>query len=62
MSRCNYDTLSSNWSSNVANMHRGSTDEAVVVVKLNAEDRYGDIPEDKTFKKCRKVKAKGGTC
>lgn len=38
LGRCNYDTLSPKRDSNVSVMERGSADEAVVIVKLGADE------------------------
>ena len=38
MGRCNNNILSPKGHSNVNNMHRGFSDEAILVVKLNAEE------------------------
>ncbi len=38
LGRCNYDTLSPKHCGNVAVMEQGLADEAVVIVKLNANE------------------------
>ncbi len=38
LGRCNYDTLSPKHCSNVGVMNRGFSDEAIVIVKLGANE------------------------
>jgi len=61
LGRRNCGALSPNEVSNDNVMNQGSADEAVVVIKLSAEEGYGDIPEDKTPRKWQEAEAKGGT-
>ena len=51
LGRRNCGALSPNEISNDDVMSQGSTDDVVVVLKLCAEEGYGDIPEDKTHRK-----------
>ena len=43
MGRCNFDSLSPKQISNDEHMYQGFADEAVVVVKRQADNNYGDI-------------------
>lgn len=62
LGRCNYDTLSPNRNSNVIAMERGSTDEAVVIVKSDANEFMVTWTRVKHQKSDRMLEMKGGTC
>jgi hypothetical protein len=47
--------------SNIWLTHKGSSDEAIVVIKRFTVDRTGDSSEDKINRKQQEVEAKGGT-
>ena len=62
MGRCNCDTLSPKRSSNVDVMNRGSTDEAVVIVKFGADEFMATWRRIKHRISDRRLEVKGGTC
>jgi len=62
LGRCNCDTLSPKHSSNAVVMIRGPADEAVVVVKLGADDFMVTWKRVKHRARDGMLEAKGGTC
>ena len=62
LGRCNCDTLSPKRNSNVDVMNRGSTDEAVVIVKFGAEEFMVTWRRVKHRISDRRLEVKGGTC
>jgi hypothetical protein len=61
LGRCNCDTLSPKRNSNVDVMDRGSTDEAVVIVKFGADDFMVTWMRVKHRISDRTLEVKGGT-
>ena len=62
LGRCNCDTLSPKRNSNVDVMNRGSTDEAVVIVKFGADEFMVTWRRVKHRISDRTLEVKGGTC
>ena len=62
MGRSNCDSLSPKRCSNADAMNRGSTDEAVVVVKVDADDFMVTWMRVKHRTSDRMLEMKGGTC
>jgi hypothetical protein len=62
LGRCNCDTLSPKRSSNAGVMNRGSTDEAVVIVKVGADEFMVTWRRVKHRTSDRTLEVKGGTC
>ena len=60
LSRCNYDTLSPKRCSNAGVMNRGSTDEAVVIVKFDADESMVTWRRTKHRTSGRMPEVKGG--
>jgi hypothetical protein len=61
LGRCNCDTLSPKRNSNVGVMNRGSTDEAVVIVKFGADEFMVTWRRAKHRISDRMLEVKGGT-
>ena len=61
LGRCNCDNLSPKRNSNVDVMNRGSTDEAVVIVKFDADEFMVTCRRVKHRTSDRKLEVKGGT-
>ena len=61
LGRCNCDTLSPKRNSNVDVMNRGSTDEAVVIVKFDADEFMVTWRRIKHRTSDRRLEVKGGT-
>lgn len=61
LGRCNCDTLSPKRCSNAGVMNRGSTDEAVVIVKFGAGDFMVTWMRVKHRISNRRLEVKGGT-
>ena len=62
LGRCNCDTLSPKRNSNVDVMNRGSTDEAVVIVKFGDDEFMVTWRRVKHRISDRMLEVKGGTC
>jgi hypothetical protein len=62
LGRSNCDSLSPKRSSNAGVMNRGSTDEAVVIVKFGAGDFMVTWMRIKHRNSNRRLEVKGGTC
>ena len=62
LGRCNCDTLSPKRCSIVGVMNRGSSDEAIVIVKFGADDFMVTWMRIKHRISDRKLELKGGTC
>ena len=62
LGRCNYDTVSPKHYRDVAVMGRGVSDEAIVAVKLLADDGAVTYLRIKAGDSNRMLEAKGGTC
>ena len=62
LGRCNCDTLSPKRNSNVGVMNRGSADEAVVIVKFDADEFMVTWRRIKHRISDRRLEVKGGTC
>ena len=61
--RCNYDTLSPKRNSNITVMDRRTADEAVLIVKLSADEGMVTYLRRKlTANSSTELKVKGGTC
>ena len=61
LGRCNCDTLSPKRNSNVDVMNRGSADEAVVIVKFDADEFMVTWRRVKHRISDRRLEVKGGT-
>ena len=61
LGRCNCDTLSPKRNSNVDVMNRGSADEAVVIVKFDADEFMVTRRRVKHRSSDRTLEVKGGT-
>ncbi len=61
LGRCNYDTLSPKRGSNVNVMNRGSSDEAIVIVKFGAVEFMVTWVRVKHRTRDRMLEVKGGT-